>query len=109
MKIFTGGPVACLSRVPVLAGKANTGSDPRDPHGGSRVDSCRLWHTGAHSQTHQVPKEKGGKGGPRIPKPGKGFSSHAGLEMTVQGIRALPRAARTDLRKVSSHECRGFS
>lgn len=42
-----------------------------------------------------MPKVKGGKVGPRTPKPGKGCSSMWGSEPITQRIRALPRAEHT--------------
>lgn len=51
---------------------------PRDTNDG-RVDSCEPWHTSAFSQTHREPKKKGVKGGPRVPKPGKGCCRRGGF------------------------------
>lgn len=69
-----------INRSKVLASKADpqVWSQGRTGWKG-RVDSCELWHTSAHSQTHKVPKGKGGKGRPRVPKPGKGFCRHGGF------------------------------
>lgn len=95
-KLQREGPVTWLSRTNLLASKADTQVwSPGPTWWKERVDSCKLWHTLAYSQTHKVPKEKGGTGGSRTPKPGKGFSGMWGSEATTQCIRALPHAEHT--------------
>lgn len=84
-----------------LPAKLTLKSDPPGTHVlEGRVDSCEPWHTSAFSQTHREPKKKGVKGGPRVPKPGKGCCRHGGFSSS-HSVRTPQEMSQARLHKHS--------